>query len=513
MTIGDPSSQILAATPSRLADVVRPWAAVAPHRPALVDRGGSWSYGAVLEAIGAARDWLAARSVRPGDRVMMIGENCRALVAAFLGASELGAWPVLINPGLSGREVDEIRDHCQPRRILYLASQSVGARQHAERHAAASESLPILGEIAIGTLHQEARPEEDREIAALVYTSGSTGRPKGVMLTHRNLLFIARVSGQIRRLTPEDRLYGVLPMSHIVGLSVVVLGSLMHGATLHLAPRFNPAEALGAIERDGLTIMLGSPAMFVLLADYARRKGLTRVPGSRLRIISSSGAPLDPGVKAAAEALFGLPLHNGYGITECAPTIAQIRPERPRPDCSVGPLLPGVEARLIGLDGEAVAPDGVGELHVRGPNVMRGYYRAAAETAAAIDAEGWFNTRDLARFEDGNLFIVGRTKDLIIRFGFNVYPAEIEAVLNAHPQVRQSGAVGRRTADGNEEIVAFVEPPSGVAVDVPALLRHAAAQLAAYKQPSEIIVLEKLPTTPGGKILKRALAEMAAPSA
>jgi len=260
---------------------------------------------------------------------------------------------------------------------------------------------------------------------------------------------------------------------------------------------------LRSLEHDGITIMLGTPAMFAMTAEYAGRKGIQRLVTPDLRIISSSGAPLDPEIKKGTEQLFGLPLHNGYGITECSPTIAQTRPEQPRSDCSVGLPLPGVETELRQPAG--MADDGVGELWVRGPNVMKGYYREPEATAAVLTADGWFNTQDLARFEDGNLFIVGRTKDLIIRFGFNVYPAEVEAVLNGHSAVRQSAVVGRPAANGTEEVVAFVELLPAAEADPDALRAYAAQRLTSYKQPSEIVILAALPTTAGGKVAKREL--------
>jgi acyl-CoA synthetase (AMP-forming)/AMP-acid ligase II len=228
-----------------------------------------------------------------------------------------------------------------------------------------------------------------------------------------------------------------------------------------------------------------------------------------LRIISCSGAPLPAAIKSSVETLFGLPLHHGYGITECSPNIAQVRPDvPPRTDNSVGPMFPGVEAQLVGGDGQPVPAGEVGELRVRGPNIMKGYYRAPEETAAAIDAEGWFNTRDLARFEDGNLFIVGRTKDLIIRFGFNVYPAEVETVLNAHPAVAQSAVIGRSTGQ-DEEIVAFVQPSSGSRLTEIELAAYLAERLAPYKRPSHILFISTMPMTPSGKIAKADLAKMA----
>jgi acyl-CoA synthetase (AMP-forming)/AMP-acid ligase II len=310
-------------------------------------------------------------------------------------------------------------------------------------------------------------------------------------------------------LTPEDRLYGILPLSHIVGLSTVFLGTLLSGATLYLAPRFDPMAARLALEKDRITIMLGVPSMFSLFLQYAKVRKLESMRFPALRIISCSGAPLPPAIKSSVESLFGLPLHHAYGITECSPNVAQVRVEAPsRTDTAVGPVFPGVEVKIVGRDRKPIPEGQVGELLVRGPNVMRGYYRAPEETAAAIDAEGWFNTHDLARLEEGNLFIVGRTKDLIIRFGFNVYPAEVEAVLNAHPGVVQSAVIGR-SVEGDEEIVAFAQLMPGSVVTATELAGHAARHLAPYKRPSQIVIVSAMPVTPTGKIVKDQLPKLA----
>jgi acyl-CoA synthetase (AMP-forming)/AMP-acid ligase II len=324
------------------------------------------------------------------------------------------------------------------------------------------------------------------------------------MLTHRNLLFVAAVSARIRSLSPDDRLYGVLPMSHAVGLSVVLLGSLLSGATLYLASRFDPVAALGTLEKERLTVVLGAPGMFSLLADYAKLKGLKSLKFPALRIISSSGAPLQLVVKSQVESLFGMVLHNGYGVTECSPNISQAKVGEHRTDTSVGQVLPGVEVQLVGSDRMPVADGDVGELWVRGPNVMKGYYHAPEETAAAINPEEWFNTRDLARLEDGYLFIVGRTKELIVRFGENVYPAEVEAVLNAHPAVVRSAVIGRAVegTEGGEEIVAFVQLVPSSPTSEAEMAQYAAQHLAPYKRPSQILFVSAMPLTLTGKVIK-----------
>jgi acyl-CoA synthetase (AMP-forming)/AMP-acid ligase II len=515
-----PAADILKSLPQSIGDVIKPWADRSPDRLALVETSGSWTYRQLNDAVERATAWLQDSGVRPGDRVMLVCDNCRPFIAIFLALTGMDAWPVLANARLSAREIDDIRDHSGARRVIYMTSVSPQATQHAKRHGAIIGEQAELGPIGFGPLNEKVEPEPiDRDgahrVAALIYTSGTTGLPKGVVLTHRNLLFIAAVSAQIRSLTPDDRLYGVLPMSHAVGLSVVLLGSLLSGATLYLAPRFDPVAALAALERDRLTIVLGVPAMFALLVDYAKTKGLRgplKFPA--LRIISSSGAPLQLPVKLAVEELLGMTLHNGYGVTECSPTIAQARVDEPRMDLSVGRVLPGVEVKIVGTDGNHVGEGEVGELSVRGPNIAKGYYRAPEETAAAINSEGWFNTRDLARLEGGHLFIVGRTKELIVRFGENVYPAEVEAVLNAHPAVVRSAVIGRSVqgVEGGEEVVAFVQPSPDSALSVAEIMEHAARNLAPYKRPSQILLIAEMPLTPTGKAKKDELAKMAAVS-
>jgi long-chain acyl-CoA synthetase len=507
------ADKILAGLPDRISDVIKPFARQSPDHPALVQGDVTWTYGDLAAIVASTAITLADYGVRPGDRVMIVSENSLAPAAILLAASEIDAWSVIVNPRLSEREIDLIRDHSGARRVFYTVEVSDNARQHADRHRAAIVTLHRLGTLGIGPLNKQTAPEpvatdRSRQVAALVYTSGTTGNPKGVMLTHRNVLFSARVVGSQRGVTPADTAYCVLPMSHIVGYSAILIASLMFGCTVQLVPRYDPAALVSAIADEGITLLFGVPATYQRLLEHKAVAGIAKLPRGKLRSLSVAGAPLDLTLKSEIETEFGLPLLNAYGITECAPGISSVRASAPRSDNAVGPLIAGIEARLVKPGGGAVAPREVGELHVRGPNVMRGYYRAPEATAAAIDRDGWFNTGDLARFESDILFIVGRTKELIIRSGFNVYPAEVEAVLNEHPAVVQSAVVGRAVM-GNEEVVAFVQLLPGSTAKPADLMAHAGRQLAPYKRPSEIIVLDALPAGSTGKILKHRLAEVA----
>jgi acyl-CoA synthetase (AMP-forming)/AMP-acid ligase II len=505
------AEKILAELPDRISDVIKPFARQTPDHAALVQGDVTWSYGNLANIVARTAITLSDCGVRPGDRVMVVRENSLALAAILLAASEID---VVVNPRLSDREIDLIRDHSGARRVFYAIEVSDNARQHANRHGAAIVALHALGILGICPLNEETvlepvETDRPRQVAALLYTSGTTGNPKGVMLTHRNVLFSARVVGTQRGVTPADKAYCVLPMSHIVGYSAILIASLMFGCTVQIVPRYDPAALASAIAEDGITLLFGVPATYQRLLEYKAVAGIAKLPRGKLRSLAVAGAPLDLTLKSEIEAEFGLPLLNGYGITECAPGISSVRASAPRSDNAVGPLIAGIEARLVKpVGGGAVASGDVGELHVRGPNIMRGYYRAPEATAAAIDQDGWFNTGDLARFDGDILFIVGRTKELIIRSGFNVYPAEVEAVLSEHPAVVQSAVIGRAVT-GNEEVVAFVQLLPGSTVKPADLMAYAVRQLAPYKRPCEIMLLDALPAGSTGKILKHRLAEVA----
>jgi acyl-CoA synthetase (AMP-forming)/AMP-acid ligase II len=316
------------------------------------------------------------------------------------------------------------------------------------------------------------------------------------------------VSSTLRKLAPGDRVYGVLPISHVYGLASVCLGTLFAGACLQLETRYSPQAFAHALAHSDITVAQGVPAMYARLLEHLEATGQP-FAAPNLRFLYAGGSPLDPALKFAVERMSGLTLHNGYGLTETSPTVTQTRLDAPRRDCSVGTVLPGVELRVIDAQGRDVAAGEPGVLWVRGPNVVRGYYRNAELTARTIDPAGWLDTGDMARIDsDGAVFIVGRAKELIIRSGFNVYPGEVEAVLNAHPAVTHSAVVGR-AVPGNEEVVAFVELAPGRVVDAAELAQFAAQRLAPYKRPAEIVILPALPASATGKVLKRQLRTMA----
>src|SRR5271163_2300813 len=276
--------EIINSLPPRLGDVISPWVERTPDHPALVEASGSWTYKQLNTVVQETQTWLRDLGVRPGDRVMIVIENCRAFVAILFALTAMDAWPVLVNSKLSAREVDEIREHCGARRVLYMTAVSPQATQHAKRHNAVIAPVGNLGPLGVGPLNENVQPEQidpneptENHVGALIYTSGTTGLPKGVVLSNRNMLFMAGISAKIRALSPRDRLYGILPMSHAVGLSVVLLGTLISGATLYITPRFDPMTFRTTLDHDKLTVVLGVPAMFSHFLAYAKLRGLESV--------------------------------------------------------------------------------------------------------------------------------------------------------------------------------------------------------------------------------------------
>lgn len=506
--------EILAELPPRLIDLAHRAAARWPDHVAMVEPGGATiTYGAFDEAVAATARQLAGLGVRPGDRVMIVNENCIAAAQLFFAASALDAWPMLVNARLSAREIDTIAGHAEPRRLFYTLSVSPEARVHAARAGATPFELPggETGAVAVGSLREtNAEPvfgDPVRDVAALIYTSGTTGMPKGVMLSHRACLYVASTPGAQRRMAPDDLVYCALPIAHIFGLTSTWLRGFYGGARVMLVPRFAPEHLADALEA-GVTVFQGVPQMYAKLLEYARTNG-RKLKASKLRFMTVGGAPIEPELKDAAEQALGLRLVNGWGMTEFASTVSRSLPQHLGRDISAGPVLPGIEVRIVDDRGRGVPQGQPGEIWLRGPNCMLGYYKNPEATRAVLNAEGWYLTGDLGSLAtDGALYIVDRLRDLIIVSGFNVYPAEVEAELVAHPAITLAAVIGRRR-QGNEDVIAFVQPAPGARVTEAELMAFLAPRLAPYKRPARIVVLDQLPAAPTGKILKAQLRAMA----
>ncbi len=482
-------------------ELVRQHLTTRPDTPAIKDCDGqvyTWSDYAAL--IDEAEALLRAHGAAPGERVLVVAENCLALPVLMMAASRIGAWAVPVNARMSEAEIARITAHANPVVVFYTSHVS----KEAGAHASGAEPVKTgFGALHVRKGRSDPEPVEQgpHTPAILLYTTGTTGDPKGVMLTHDNLVFAAKASVELRQLTAADHVYGALPLTHVFGVASMLMASAEAGAMVELATRFDPAALFQAL-RDGATVMPAVPQMHALLMAYAEKQGHKTLGAERLRYVSSGAAPLDPAWKRKAEAFYGLPLQNGYGMTESTAGVSGTRNAIGDPDTSVGPPLPGIEVKLdtsVGVDAD------VGEVLTRGPHVMKGYFRNPEATAQAVSPQGWLRTGDLGRIDpQGRLHIVGRAKELIIRSGFNVYPPEVEAALNDHPDVVQSAVIGR-AVDGDEEVLAFVQTRAPGSVTADALRGFAAERLAGYKRPSRIFLVDALPAAATGKILKHRL--------
>jgi long-chain acyl-CoA synthetase len=500
--LGCAPDAVLGRLPQRLSHGVLAWAEKTPKQLAVISGDSSLTFAELAAAVEECKAWLDKQAIRPGDRVMLIAENGQGLMAMFLAISEIDAIAAVINARLSDREIDLIAADCDPALIVCTVDDSPESIAHGRRYGCAGVHLSVANfDFVTRESAEEPVSDDPAELVlAMIYTTGTTGTPKGVMLTHQNLMFIAYVSGKLRGIEAGDEIYCVLPMSHVFGLSAVSSSVLFAGGCVHLVSRFSATEVLRTIGDEPVKGFLGVPTMYAMMLE-AMPDGWTP---RALKFMYSGGSPLDPDLKRQIEARFGLALNNGYGLTETGPTICQTRQSAPLANTSVGYCLPGEEIKIVGSDGQPVETGTVGELWVKGPNVMKGYYRKPELTAEVLK-DGWFNTGDLVFQDDtGAVNIAGRSKELIIRSGFNIYPPEVEAVLTGFPSVSLCAVLGE-AVKGDEQVVAYVQPVAGETIDTDALLQYAKQNLAGYKVPSRIVIMDSLPTAPSGKILKHQL--------
>ncbi len=345
------------------------------------------------------------------------------------------------------------------------------------------------------------RPTPD-EVATLLYTSGTSGKPKGVELTHGNLT--ANVSQAMRaaKFTRHDCIFGVLPQFHSFGFTVLTLLPMTIGCRAVYSAKFVPGKVLSLVQKHQPTFLVMIPSMYAALA---RDRKATRDVFSSVRIAVSGGEALPPTVRDQFHDRFGIEIHEGYGLTETSPAAHISLPWASRQG-SVGRALPEVETRIVAPTGEVLPAGHDGEVQLRGPNVMRGYHRMPDATSKVLDPDGWFHTGDMGQLdEDGYLSITGRIKEMLIVGGENVFPREIESVLESHPEVDACGVIGRPDDKRGEVPVAFVELQEGAEVNSTDLRTWSAGRLAPYQCPREVIVVDSLPRNPTGKVQRREL--------
>ncbi|NJQ02594.1 AMP-binding protein [Streptomyces zingiberis] len=468
--------------------------------------GGNVTYAETARTVQRIAARLVADGVTPGDRVAMQVEKSPEAIALYLATLQIGAVFLPLNTAYTGAEMEYFLTDARPRVLVCSPERRSGH----ERHAGDGLVVETLGVSGDGTLlagedrHEEVFGASAGDPAAILYTSGTTGRSKGAVLTHGNLASNCRALLEAWRYTAEDRLIHALPIFHVHGLFVAVNMTLVAGASLHHLPKFDPGKVIDLLPRA--TVLMGVPTFYTRLLKDER---LTRESCAAMRLFVSGSAPLLASDHQAFQARTGHAILERYGMTETGMNTTNPYDGGPRKPGTVGTPLPGTEIRVVDAGTGEVLPDGeVGSVEVRGPNVFTGYWQMPEKTASEFREDGFFITGDLGRIdEDGYLCIVGRGKDLVITGGYNVYPKEIEELLDAHPQVLESAVIGVPHPDFGETVVAVVVPVPGQEPGERDLRDFVAGDLARFKHPRAVRLVEALPRNVMGKVQKAELRE------
>ena len=463
------------------------------------------SFGALDDLSAHMAGLLREHGVRPGDRVGVMLPNVPQFAIAYYGVLRAGGIVVPMNVLLKRREVAFYLG--DPDAEVLLAWHEFEEEAGAGAAEAGAECIVVRpGEFEhLLTRAVAVREVVDRvgsDTAVILYTSGTTGQPKGAELTHSNLRRNAEVMAQMFSIGPEDVVLGALPLFHAFGQTCALNVAVAGRACLTLIPRFHPDKVLEIIQRDRVNVFEGVPTMFVALLNHPEAASYDV---SSLRLCASGGAALPVEVLRGFEETFGCLVLEGYGLSETSPVASFNHPDRERKPGSIGTPIDGVEMKVIDDErGEEVAQGEVGEIAIRGHNVMKSYWRRPDATAEAISPDGWLRTGDLAKVdEDGYFFIVDRKKELIIRGGYNIYPREIEEVLYEHPAVHECAVIGIPHPELGEEVGAAVSLRAGADATAKELREFVKRQVAAYKYPRHVWLVEDLPKGGTGKILKR----------
>jgi long-chain acyl-CoA synthetase len=505
-----------------LATILTETALAAPDATVHLFGGTATTYRELDERSGRFAAGLREAGLEPGDVVALQLPNLPDFLTAYFGTLKAGMALLPLNPLLMAPELEyhlgdssatmlvgfegmhaEASKACERLGIpLYLVSIGGGPMPDNARPVSA-----LFSGSAIDSPGGDVVPRSPEDTAVLIYTSGTTGKPKGAELTHFQLYMNCTIAGQLFGARRDDVTLAVLPFFHVFGLSSIINVSVRYGSCLSIVPRFQPADVLDVLERDRCTVIGGVPTMLHALAE----QDITGRDLSALRVAVSGGASLPEDVMRTFEGKYGIEVLEGYGLSETASTCSFNRPGDRRV-LSIGKPVWGVTMRVGDATDQPLRPgrEHVGEILVRGHNVMKGYLGRPEATAETMRG-GWLHTGDLGYMdEDGFYFIVDRAKDLVIRGGYNVYPREVEEVLWAHPAILEAAVVGKPDERLGEEVVAIVVLRPGSELSANELIAYCRERLAAYKYPREIRFVAELPKGPTGKLLKSALREAVA---
>jgi long-chain acyl-CoA synthetase len=485
-------------------DPLRRHAQSSPDAVAIRSEGADWSYLQVLAAASSSGAGLVRSGLRPGSRVVLIAPSVPEFVIAYMGIQAAGCIVVPMNTMSTAEEIRYVLDDSESSRLLAWHGLGDAPRRACEVSGVA---LDVIEAMTPGApLDQDDLDVVERErgdTAAILYTSGTTGRPKGAELTVANILDAGEISVEIGRSSAADRFGTGLPLFHIFGQISVMMAALTAGASVSLLSPFDPARMLELVRRDRVTVMAGVPTMWNAMLRAA--EGFTSGDFESVRVAVSGGASLPAEISRAFEERFGCPVLEGFGLTETTSLATFTDIDRGVKVGWAGAVVPRTALELRASDGSVVDRGEVGEVWLKGPAVMKGYWNRPDATAEAVQ-DGWFRTGDLAQQDgDGDLRIVDRLKDLIIRGGYNVYPGEVEEVLYEHPDVVEAVVVGVPDDYYGEEVAAVVVLREGASLTGAEVTAWARERMSAYKIPRIVRFVPELPKGATGKIMKRSI--------
>lgn len=491
--------------PLNLANIVTQSAERGAERPAVRLGQAELTYADLDRESARLATLLKQRGLEPGDRVGVMLPNVPEFPIAYYGVLRAGCVVVPMNVLLKRREVGFYLEDSGAR--LLIAWHGFADEAEAGAAEASAELIAVSPSALAETLGRlDPLPglaeTDEQDTAVILYTSGTTGKPKGAELTHLNLSLNAEIAGDtLTEVGLGDVVLGALPLFHSFGQTVSMNGSLRNGACLTMLPRFDPTEALELIQREGVTHFQGVPTMYGAMLNHPERSSYD---ASSLSNCMSGGAAMPVEVMRGFEQAFDCKILEGYGLSETSPVACSNHPDRERKPGSIGTPIRGVEMRVVDEKDNELPAGEVGEIVIRGHNIMKGYWQRPEATAEAINADGWFHSGDMARTDDdGYFYIVDRKKDLIIRGGYNIYPREVEEILYEHPAVLEAAVVGVPDERLGEEVGAAVVVRDGHELTPEQVSEHVKSQLAAYKYPRVVWFIDELPKGPTGKILKR----------
>ncbi len=508
-----------------LGNIVTDGARKYPERVAVVFRDTKITYRELEEGVQTLADTLRTLGIGRGDRIGILMPNCPQAISAYFAAQMCGAVVVPVNPLLKPAELQYIWGDANVRVVLTVAPLATGARTAQEglpnlahilvvdpaqplsalTPANLAPPMPILIVDGVGAeraVENIGHITKEDDCAVIIYTSGTTGHPKGAMLSHRNLVRNVQQVQALLKFQLTDSFLTVLPLFHSFAMTVCQNLALSEGCTMVILEQFSPTKAYEIMLEHGVTVMPGVPALFNALLQLFATGGKS-LP--KLRLAVSGGAPLPVELLAAVEKTLGIPVLEGDGPTECSPVTSVNPPDGVRKPGSVGVPLPGVDVAIFDEEDNPLPANAMGEIVVRGDNVMLGYLNQP-EATAEVMTSGWYHTGDMGRIdEEGYVYIVDRKKDMIITAGFNVYPREVEEVLLTHPAVGEACVIGVMDAKRGEEAVAVIVLKMGAAATERELIAHCRERMANYKAPRKVIFRESLPKGGKGVVVKRLL--------